>query len=228
MIATLAFPRSDDALLQWSQNVVNFITPLPANWGLVIGDVTTYTGLHSAYSTALTACGKSIRNQPAVVIKNAARTALKNGATTVANKIYGTSTVTDAMKVEIGMPPRATPTQVPQPSTSPTIKILATTGCSVVVRLLEGVGGRRGLAAGCSGDSVFSFIGETAPTDITKWVFQGNTGRVNKIEIPFPPTLAAGSKVWITSFYFNGRKQSGPATPPVSINVPGGGVSMAA
>ncbi len=56
MTATLSFPKTDDASLTWSQNVVNLITPLPATWGLVVGDVTTYTGLHNAYSTALTAC----------------------------------------------------------------------------------------------------------------------------------------------------------------------------
>ncbi len=73
----LSFPTTDTGLLQWSQNVVNLITPVPATYGLVVGDVTTYTALHAAYSTALAACDPPVRNKAAVVTKNAARSSLK-------------------------------------------------------------------------------------------------------------------------------------------------------
>src|SRR4051794_25307991 len=113
MVVRLQFPGSDTGLLQWSQNVVNLITPAPADWNLVVGDVTTYTGLHNTYSTSLAACDPSVRSKPATVAKNQARRALKLGAAIIANKIYSASpAVSDAMKVEIGMPPRATPTQI--------------------------------------------------------------------------------------------------------------------
>jgi hypothetical protein len=35
-----------------------------------------------------------------------------------------------------------------------------------------------------------------------------------------------GAAVWITAFWFNPRKQSGPAAEPVSANLPGGSVSI--
>lgn len=228
MLVTLAFPKSDTGLLQWSQNVLNLITPAPATWGLVIGDVTSYTALHDAYATGLAACDPPIRNKPAVVSKNLARNNLKIGATTLANKIYATPTVTDAMKVQIGMPPRQSPSPIPAPSTYPTIKIISTTGWTVRIRLLDGEGGKRGKAPGTAGAAVFSAVGETAPGNIEDWTFQGNVGRVTAIDIPFPTNLAAGTKVWFTSFWFNGRKQSGPASQPISANLPGGSVSMSA
>src|SRR4051794_5098476 len=118
MTVALSFPKSDTGLLQWSQNIVNLITPTPATYGLVAADVTTYTALHTAYSTALAACDPAQRNKPAVVAKNAARTALKNGASLLANKIYASPTVTDAQKVELGMPPRQSPSPIPAPSSS--------------------------------------------------------------------------------------------------------------
>src|SRR4051812_45122013 len=80
MSVALLLPKTDTGLLQWSQNVVNLITPVPATWGLVVGDVTSYTALHTAYSTALAAADPSVRSKPATVTKNTARANLKNGA----------------------------------------------------------------------------------------------------------------------------------------------------
>jgi hypothetical protein len=70
-------------------------------------------------------------------------------------------------------------------------------------------------------------VGATAAADISAWKFEGNTGRTN-VEVVFPSTVAAGAVVWLTAFWFNGRKQSGPACAPVSTNVQGVWVSMAA
>lgn len=228
MQITLSLPKTDTGLLQWSQNVVNLITPLPATWGLVVGDVTSYTAVHNSFSTSVAACDPNVRTKPAVVIKNAARTALKNAAAVVANKIYASPLVTDGMKVQIGMPPRQSPSVIPAPSTAPAIEIISTLGATVRIRLRDADGASRGKPAGTSGASVFSFVGATPPGDLTAWTFEGNTGRVNKIDVVFPSTVASGAKVWLTAFWFNGRKQSGPSTLPVSANLPGGGVSMAA
>jgi hypothetical protein len=228
MQVTLSFPRTDTGLLAWSQNVVSLITPTPADWGLVTGDVTAYTALHDAYSTALAACDPAQRNKPAVVTKNQARTALTNGAQMLGNKIYASSAVTDAMKVQIGMPPRATPTPIPAPDSAPVIEVVSVNGCTARIRLRSASGSGRGKLAGTNGASVFSFVGATPPTDISAWKFEGNTGRVNKIDVAFASSLAAGATVWFTAFWFNGRKQSGPASDPISTNMPGGSVSMAA
>jgi hypothetical protein len=66
-----------------------------------------------------------------------------------------------------------------------------------------------------------------APSDIGSWHFEGNTGRT-KLDIAFPNTLSAGTKVWFAAFWFNGSKQSGPLCAPVGTNLPGGSVSLAA
>jgi hypothetical protein len=228
MKVTLSLPSTDTGLLQWSQNVVNLITPTPANWGLVVGDVTTYTALNSSYSTALAACDKPVRNKSAVVAKNAAKLALKNGAAVVANKIYATPTVTDAMKVQIGMPPRANPQPIPAPSSAPGLDVLSVSAWTVSIKLHDSTSSaKRGKPPGVSGASVFSFVGATPPDDIASWKFEGNTGKT-KVNVVFPNTVAPGARVWLTAFWFNGRKQSGPACAPVGTIVQGGSVSLAA
>ena len=228
MQLTLSFPTSDTGLLQWSQTVVNLITPTPATWGLVVGDVTTYTALHTSYSTSLAACSPTLRSKTTTAAKNTARTALKNGATLLGNKIYASPAVTDAMKIEIGMPPRATPQPRPAPTSFPVIEIVSVSAWTAMVRLRVSAGARRGLPAGCIGASIFSHVGETAPSDLSQWKFEGSTGRVVKLSVDFPSTLAAGTKAWLTAFYFNARKQSGPMCAPISLNLPGGSVAMAA
>jgi len=176
----------------------------------------------------LAACDPSQRNKAAVVVKNAARTSLKAAATLLANKIYGTATVTDAQKVELGIPPRSSPTPIPAPTSMPVIEVLSSTAWTVQIRLRDGEGSSAGKPAGTIGASVFSFVGAVAPTDIGAWKFEGSIGRVKRIEVGFDNTLAGGTKVWFTAFWFNGRKQSGPPCAPVGTNLPGGGVSMAA
>src|SRR5436305_1592929 len=67
-----------------------------------------------------------------------------------------------------------------------------------------------------------------APADISLWKFEGNVGQVKKIDVIFSNTLAGGSKVWLTAFWFNGRKQSGPLSNPFGVALPGGSVAEAA
>jgi hypothetical protein len=47
------------------------------------------------------------------------------------------------------------------------------------------------------------------------------------ISVVFPASVAPGSKVWLTAFFFNPRALSGPAATPVSTYLPGG-AAMAA
>ena len=228
MLPVLRLPPSDTGLLQWSQNVVGLITPVPASWGLVVGDVTAYTVLHDSYSTCLAACDPSVRNKPAVVAKNQARSNLKLGAAVVANKIYASPLVSNSMKTEIGMPPRQTPAPIPPPAVAPGLDVLSVDAWTVRIRLHDATSSaQRGKTPGAIGASVFSFVGAVAPVDLGAWKFEGSTG-LTKLDVTFANTLAGGTKVWLSAFWFNGRKQSGPPCTPVPATIQGGGVTMAA
>jgi hypothetical protein len=223
-----SFPPSDQGLLAWSANFLALITATPTTYGLTSAQATAYETVNTAYATALAACDPNSRNKSAVVAKNQARTNLKVAARLLANTINGTSTVTNAQKTALGLNVRATPTPIPVPSTSPALDVMSVAGWTVSVKLhASPAGNKRGKPAGVIGASVFSFVGADAPSDISAWKFEGNTGRT-KLDVVFANTNAAGTKVWLTSFWFNGRKQSGPACAPVSTNLQGGSVSMAA
>ncbi|HEY7089013.1 MAG TPA: hypothetical protein VH518_13040 [Tepidisphaeraceae bacterium] len=227
MIA-VSFPRTDNDLLSFSANFKNLITASPASYGLTAGDAASYGTVHTAYTTALVACEPAQRNKTGVVAKNAARAVLKANAILLANKIYSTATVTDAQKVELGIPPRSAPTPIPPPSGKPGIAVVSVSAWTVKIRLRDTESGaKRGKPPGVFGASIFSFVGAAAPTDIGAWRFEGSTGRT-VLDLTFPSTLEPGTKVWLAAFWFNGRKQSGPASDPISTYVLGGGVAMAA
>jgi hypothetical protein len=224
------FPSRDDALLAWSLNFKTLITAAPTTYGLTAPLATAYGTLHTAYATTLSAAtDPSTRTKSTVAAKNTARTNLKNNARLLANLVNGTASVTDAQKIELGLNVRATPTPIPPPSNAPAIEVVSVSGWTAKIRLKNTESsGSRGKPVGVLGANVFSHVGATPPSDIGAWKFEGGTGRVTKVDVVFPNTLAAGTTVWLTAFWFNGRKQSGPACAPVSCNLPGGSVSMAA
>ncbi len=224
----LQFPPSDPGLLAWSLNFKDLITAAPTTYGLTAGDATAYGTVHTAFATALAACDPAVRNKTAVATKNAAKATLKNAATLLANKVYSTAAVTNAQKIELGIPPRNAPSPIPAPALAPVIEVQSVNAWTVKIRLKDAASGsRRGKPPGVSGASVFSYVGPAVPTDISAWKFEGNVGRTT-VDVVFNESLASGTRVWLTAFWFNGRKQSGPACPPVGTHLQGGGVQLAA
>jgi len=216
-------------LVTTSANFASLITATPTVFGLTAAQATAYGVVNTAYATAYAAAiDPSTRTPVTVSAKNTARKNLRNEAKLFAKIVEATLTVTDSQLLSLGLTPRTAPAPVPVPSDGPSLRVVSVSGFIVKIRLGDAASGsKRGKPPGVSGAAVFSHVGETAPLDIGAWQFEGNTGRVT-VDVQFPNTIAAGAKVWITSFWFNGRKQSGPLCAPVSTNLQGGSVSMAA
>lgn len=220
-------PTKDAALLAWSLNFSTRISASPITYGLTAALATSYQTLHTSFANALAECDPDERNKILVAAKNAARTALKTQARFLNDLVQGTSTVTDAQKLELGLTVRQQPTPIPPPASQPGITILATMGNTVKLRLFDLTdSANRGKPAAVDGASVFSFVGAVAPTEEAEWNFEGVTSKT-KIDIVFPETITPGAKVWFTAFWFNQRKQNGPAATPIGCNIPGG-AAMAA
>lgn len=220
------FPRTDLALLAWAQNFYAVGNPIATSLGLTSAQFTSFNGLISTFQTDLAACAPDIRNKAAVVAKNQARTALKNSARLLSSIVEGQATVTDATKTQLGLNVRKPPTPSPIPTSAPVIVVETVSGFTVKVRLKEQSGGKpRGKPAQTIGASFFSYVGADAPSDISQWKFEGNTGRTI-FDVQFPNTLAKGTVVWFTAFWFNGAKLSGPMTTPISAVLQAGTVTM--
>jgi hypothetical protein len=227
-VRTSFIPSTDAGLLAWSLNFQTLIAASPAAYGLTGAQATAYQALHSAYATALAACDPNVRSKSTVAVKNAARTNLKSSLKLLVNIINGQGTVSDAQKLAMGLKVRAMPSAIPAPALPPGLSVVSVVAWTVRIKLYDqNSSGKRGKPAGVNGASVFSFVGAEPPSDISAWKFEQNTGHTT-MDLVFPSTIAPGTKVWLTGFWFNGRKQNGPACTPVCTNLQGGSVSMAA
>jgi hypothetical protein len=178
----------------------------------------------SAYNTAKNSLTRSPAN---IITKNAAKRAMIVEARQLAGVIQKFPTITNTQRSELGLTVPNTPSPVPVPSSQPAMEITSVSGWTVSLRLHDSTSGtKRGKPAGVSGASLFSFVGAIAPAEIALWKFEGSTGRT-KINVSFDSSNAPGTKVWLTAFWFNNRKRSGPACDPISTNLQGGSVSMA-
>jgi hypothetical protein len=229
MATTDFLPAREADLLNWSLNFKTKITAAPTTYGLVAGQATTYGTLHDAFNTAyIAAVNDASNSSSAIVAKNTAKTALIANARLLARIVQAAPAVTNAQKSDLGLTVRDTgPSPIPPPASAPDIDIISATGNTVRIRLHDPSNPtRRGKPAGVDGAAIFSFVGATAPDEQSDWKFEGNITRTS-VDVVFPSGTAAGAKVWFTAFWFNERKQNGPAATPVGINIPGG-AAMAA
>lgn len=223
-------PGREASLITWSNNFSTLISATPTAFGLTAAQATAFATVNTAWVTAYNTAKNSLTRSPAnIITKNQAKKTMIAEARQLAGVIQKFPTITNTQRSELGLTVPSTPSPIPVPSSAPAVEINSVSGWTVNVRLHDSTSGsKRGKPAGVSGASLFSFVGATAPADIASWKFEGNTGRTAKLQVTFDSSNAPGAKVWLTAFWFNNRKQSGPACDPISTNLQGGSVSMAA
>lgn len=223
----MAVPTKDTDLVNFAQNMDTRITATPSAFGLTSSQATVFHGYFAAYLAAYNADqaarAAGIKDKSLTTAKDSAKRTLLGNARELYAFVQASTSVTDANKNLLGVTVRkTTPTPVPVPLVPPRIAVVSCVGHTVRLRFSDPAAPtRRGLPPGVLGVNIFSFVGEDPPAGTTGWHFDGGTGR-NTADIQFASTLAPGAKVWFTAFYFNPRKESGPATAPVGTNIPGG------
>jgi hypothetical protein len=228
-MATDFIPSREAELVTWSNAFSTQISATPTAFGLVAGQATVYATLNTAWIAAYNTAKASLTRSPAnILTKNAAKKALIANARLLAGVIQKYPAITNTQRSELGLTVPSMPSPIPAPYSAPALEIGVVTGYTVKIKLHDSASGsKRGKPAGVSGASVFSFAGATPPADISAWKFEGNTTKTT-VDVAFATTLAGGSQVWLTAFWFNAKSQSGPACSPVNTYLQGGSVSMAA
>ena len=219
-------PNRDDQLLAWSAAFSAAISAEPTAVGLSAGQAAAYAQAHAAFAAGMLACDPAARSKTSTAMKNTVREPLKQTARQLSSIVQGQAAVTDAQKITLGLTVRAGKRVIARPAGMPRIQVVSAFGTAVRIRLCDPAS-NGGLPVDVSAASVFSFVGAEPPGDLSEWTFDSNTGRT-RLEIAFASNHPPGTRVWLTAFWFNGRKQSGPMCPPVGTNLPGGGVSMVA
>lgn len=228
-MSTDYLPAREADLVTWVGTFSAWITATPTLVGLSAGQASTYATLKTAFVTAYNAANSdSTRTPAAIIAKNQAKDDVIANTRLLAGIIQKFPATTDVQRQELGLTvPVVGPTPVPPPAFAPAIDIVSVSGNTVTIRVHDSTSLRRGKPDGVKGMTVFSFVGENPPASTGSWVFEGSTTKKTTVDIAFPNTVAAGSKVWFVAFWFNNTAQSGPACEPVGTNLQGSS-SMAA
>ena len=222
-------PAREASLVTWANNFGSMISSTPTAFGLTSAQATNFatfnTAWVSSYNTAMAPLTRSPAN---IIAKNQAKHNMIVTARMLAGIIQKYPAITNTQRSELGLTVPVNPSPIPAPGTAPVLEVGSVIGWTVRVKLHDSASGsKRARPAGVSGASVFSFVGAIAPPDMTLWQFQGNVSRTT-LDVVFANSIAAGAKVWLSAYWFNTRKASGPACAPVPTNLQGGSVSMAA
>lgn len=227
----MAIPTKDSLLADFSTNFNDRIVANPTNYGLSASEASAYTALHdpfiAAYAAVVAARDSGTRSSSLVATKDLAKFNLVRYARELYADVQSSLTVPTARKIELGVRVRSAPSPRPAPATAPGIDVVSTVGNTIRLRLHDTADThRRGRPVGVAGAAVFSFVGAAAPTAEADWTFEGNTTRT-VVDVTFPDTVAPGSRVWFTAWWYNPRAQKGPVATAVGTNLPGG-AAMAA
>ncbi len=224
-------PRKDADLVTWSTNFDTLITSSAATYGLDAAQASGYNVLHNAFVSAYNIATNPNTNSKANVnAKNVARESLlndANGAWELVDIVQAFPGTTDTMRGQLGIRIPDGPTPVAAPSTAPDLSILSTFGKTIKVRLRDQLNpDSRGKPAGVQGATIVYHVGDTVPSDPAEWSFAMNVSKT-VFDVELPASVPAASKVWLTAFWFNARKESSPAASP-EYTVISDGVAQAA
>jgi hypothetical protein len=217
-------PKKDADLLSWAGNFSGLINTAPTTYGLTAAQATAFRDLfldyQAAYSTAINPNTNSKAN---VGIKNNAKHTLlnaTNGAWELVDIVQAFPGTTNDMREQLGLRYVDTPpTPIPAPAVAPDLSVVSSFARTIKVRLRDQENpDRRGKPNGVQGATVLYHVGETAPAEPSQWIFAMNTSRT-VFDVDIPASVTAGSKVWLTAFWFNNRKEASPAATPESVRI---------
>lgn len=226
-MTALIFPlRKDADLLAWSANFTDRTSADPGRFGLTADQAAAYSDLHGDYAAAYAAATNPNSNCSANVnIKNQARRRLVSaagGAWELVRLIQAQPETTDAMRGELGLRIAAEPSPIPAPAAPPQLSIVATLGRVIKVRLRNAEApDSRGKPRRVQGATVLYHVGASPPAALSQWHFALNTSKP-VFEVEVPALAPAGERVCLTAFWFTGRMETSPASPPKSTRISDG------
>lgn len=210
------FPRRESDIRSFTAHFSETISAAPADYRLTQAQADEYAAVQQAFSDAyITVQDRGANSSAAVAGKETARVALEAATRLLVKIIKAQPDVTDAMRIDLGLPARPTRRHhVSVPDAPPILRVVGAIGGAVQIRLVDAGSTRRGLPRDARGALIFGFVGDVPPSDRKQWMYKGGTSR-GIVEVRFDAAIPPGTKVWLTACWVNARAEQGPSCAPV-------------
>ena len=214
-------PRSEAVLRTFSTDFSTAINSDPTAFGLDLAQTSAFDALNTAWVNAyLAATNPATRGNLTIQNKDDAKAAMLPELRRLGMFIQNRPATTNDQRITLGLTVKdGEPSPAPIPSTQPVMHIESVTGRTIILRLRDSATPTSNARPeGVEGANIMYHVGETVPSSASEWVFGAMAGRPLSTLI-IPSSVPAGSKVWISAFWFNTRKQTGPFATPLYTNI---------
>ncbi len=219
-------PSRESDLLNWSKTFNQTLNLDPLLYGVSIEQAQEYNDLHQAFFNSYRiASSPETRTAGNIIVKNEKMKAVVAMARLLSRIIQANPNIGDDLKYNLGLTVRAKSVRkIDPPSEAPTVQVRSTAGYTIQIhlgKLTETT--RRGRPVAAAGATVWTFVGDEAPSDRRDWISHGNTTKTT-IDLHFPAKTPNGATIWITAAWYSRRGEFSPLSTPQRTNIPGGGV----
>jgi hypothetical protein len=223
----MSFPTKDVELVSFAQNFGGKLSADPESYGTTVAAAEAFelrrVAFTEAYQAVREQAAAGIRNSPLVASKDDLKRQLLEFGRGLYAAVQFSPVVSEANKIAAGVIVRKSD-KTPQapPEFAPGMAVEKIDGRLVRVRVFNAQDTTsKARPRGTIGAMILIHVGEQPPEKIQDWTLHGPTGALT-VDVQFPASLPPGTKVFLSSYWFNARKASGPACKPVSavLNYP--------
>ena len=222
-----SYPRLSVAQWKpWGQNLVTVVGPrvvelgIPADlWAAVTTTFGTFADAYDAAAEAMT------RNRASIQTRNDALVAFRRAARPVVAVLQSSPAVSNGLRQSLGLRVRdGVNTAATTPAVAPSLTAMLTGPQSLRMIAADPLDPhRRGKPRGVRSLAVHVHRGENPPGDVTQWALERLSSRTT-LDLIYPD-LTGVTTVWLCACYVNTRNESGPLSQPVSVRLPGSGLT---
>lgn len=226
----MAIPDNDALLVPYVTNWNTQFNESPLPFGLTPQQAAQLLAASTPYIASATtlnaqrALGTRAKSQTDA--RNTARDAMLVVLRALYAAVQFNADVSDENKTLLGVTIRSDSRRPTPPITQrPTMADIVCVGRTVSASIYDPASkSKRAKAPSAVSALVYSFIGETYPSDPTLWQLCGIATK-STFETTFADGVPAGSTVWLCAAWVDRKGNTGNVSQPISTNLAGGGVS---
>jgi hypothetical protein len=223
------YPRAERDIVKWTNNFSSRLIADPQRYTVTEGQAAAYAERQATFAAAHRAArARRAKSDTGVTVtKEMARVILEAETRKLVTQIRGAKGVCVDDKLKLGIRMLNGPKRrIKRPAIAPGIEVLDVDGRTVRVRLIDLEAAVIGAKPkGVAGAVVMYHVGAQPPTDPTDWRFERNTTTA-RFDLTFRGEIPAGETVWLTAYWYNPRRETGPSCEAVNTQLRGESVAL--